>query len=58
MAQVLFRTEERNYLVLRGTAYSDFPPQGDAEYRKVRCPVLILTVEGDASHPDSTARGK
>jgi hypothetical protein len=48
---------ENFYLVLRGAALSDLP---DVEseidlYRKVVCPVLILTVEGDDSHPVSTA---
>ena len=47
---------ELHYLVIRGTAYSDLPSLEDTEtYGKIKCPLLILTVEGDDSHPVSTA---
>ena len=42
--------------VLRGTAYSDLPSaQEKAFYSKIKCPVLILSIKGDAAHPLSTA---
>ena len=44
-----------NYLCLKGTAYSDFPPKSDQSYAAVKQKVLILTVEGDLAHPVSTA---
>jgi 3-oxoadipate enol-lactonase len=48
------------HLVLRGTAYSDLPlPAVSGEedmYGRIACPVLILTVEGDESHPVYTAQ--
>ena len=47
------------HLVLQGAAQSDFPDityQSDV-YDKILCPVLLLTIEGDASHPVSTAVG-
>ena len=47
---------ELNYLCLKGTAYSDFPPIGDESYSSVKQKVLILTVEGDTAHPVSTAQ--
>jgi 3-oxoadipate enol-lactonase len=45
------------HLVLEGTAYSDLPsPELEQElYASIRCPVLILTIEGDDAHPVSTA---
>jgi len=47
---------ELHHLVIRGTAYSDLPSLEDIEaYGKIKCPLLILTVEGDDSHPVSTA---
>lgn len=48
---------ELYHLVLQGAALSDLPdPEREIDlYRKVVCPVLILTVESDASHPVSTA---
>jgi len=47
---------ELHHLVIRGTAYSDLPSIEDIEsYGKIKCPLLILTVEGDDSHPVSTA---
>ena len=44
--------------MLQGAALADLPDIGSEieMYRKVRCPVLILTIEGDAAHPVSTAR--
>lgn len=48
--------DELNYLVLRGTAYSDLPPKESTHvYESVKCPVLILAVKGDDAHPLSTA---
>jgi pimeloyl-ACP methyl ester carboxylesterase len=48
---------ELHHLVIRGTAYSDLPALDDTEsYGKIKCPLLILTVEGDDSHPVSTAQ--
>ena len=43
--------------MLQGAALADLPDiESEIEmYRKVRCPVLILTVEGDPAHPVSTA---
>jgi pimeloyl-ACP methyl ester carboxylesterase len=49
--------EERHYLVLKATAYSDLPSLDDPCYATVTCPVLILAVRGDDAHPLSTARG-
>jgi hypothetical protein len=48
---------ENYYLVLKGAALSDLPDlESEIDlYRKVICPVLILTVEGDDSHPVGTA---
>ena len=48
---------EKYHFVLQGAALADLPDIGrEIEmYRKVRCPVLILTIEGDAAHPVSTA---
>lgn len=42
---------------MRGAALSDLPdPESETDlYRRVVCPVLILTVEDDDSHPVSTA---
>ena len=53
----LLPSGEMNYLCLRGTAFSDLPPIDSPLYYKVRCPVLILTVEGDKAHPVKTANG-
>lgn len=47
--------DEKYHFVLRGTANSDFPPIGDVAFSSVLCPVLILAVENDDSHPLSTA---
>jgi 3-oxoadipate enol-lactonase len=45
-----------SYLVLQGTAYSDFPSIEDTTlYTQVTCPVLILAVADDDAHPVSTA---
>ena len=42
--------------VLRGTAYSDLPSAEEKSfYSKIKCPVLILSIKGDAAHPLSTA---
>jgi pimeloyl-ACP methyl ester carboxylesterase len=46
---------EQNYLCLIGTALSDFPPKDSPLYSIIKCPVLILQVEGDENHPVSTA---
>ena len=49
--------DELYHLVIRGTAYSDLPSLEDKEsYEKIKCPILILTIEGDDSHPISTAQ--
>lgn len=46
----------QHHWVLRGTAYSDLPSLDDTDlYARVTCPVLILTIAGDASHPVTTA---
>lgn len=44
--------------MLEGAALADLPDiESESEvYMGVRCPVLILTIEGDASHPVSTAK--
>ena len=36
---------------------SDLPPLDGSsdEYKKITCPVLLLTIEGDDAHPVSTA---
>ena len=41
------------HLVLRGAAYSDLPHlERDVDlYKKITCPVLILTIKGDGAHP-------
>jgi esterase/lipase len=46
---------ERHHLVLSGAALSDLPPLDSSAYSEIKCPVLILTVQGDDSHPVSTA---
>lgn len=46
---------ELNYLCLIGTALSDLPPKDSPLYSIIKCPVLILQVEGDENHPVSTA---
>ena len=48
---------EKFHFVLRGAALSDLPDlESEIDlYRAVVCPVLIQTVEGDDSHPVSTA---
>lgn len=48
---------EKYHFVLQGAAMSDLPPlDGSSEdYKKITCPVLLLTVEGDEAHPVSTA---
>ena len=47
--------DEKNYLCLKGTAYSDLPSKSDSSYAAVKQKVLILTIEGDVAHPVSTA---
>ena len=50
---------ERFHLVLEGAATSDLPDptaEDNNEYTKIRCPVLLLTIAGDDSHPVSTAQ--
>ena len=48
---------EKYHFVLQGAAMSDLPPLDGCseEYKKITCPVLLLTVEGDEAHPVSTA---
>ena len=48
---------DKGYLVLQGATFSDLPhPDTDKSmYSGIKCPVLILTVKGDATHPLSTA---
>ena len=48
---------EKFHYVLQGAAMSDLPPLHGCpeEYNKIKCPVLLLTVEGDDAHPVSTA---
>lgn len=42
--------------VLRGASMGDFPSLQEEEiYQKIKCPVLILALRGDASHPEVTA---
>lgn len=42
--------------VLLSTSMSDLPPKDDLDsYNAIKCPVLILTIEGDDAHPVSTA---
>lgn len=49
--------EDKHHFVLQGTALSDFPALDDMDaYARVTCPVLLLAVEGDATHPLSSAR--
>ena len=47
-------------MVLQGAALSDLPDPtieiDQLEYKKILCPVLILTIEGDDTHPVSTAQ--
>lgn len=50
-------SDEKYHYVLQGAALADFP---DLQlevglYDSIRCPVLILTIEGDPTHPVSTA---
>jgi fermentation-respiration switch protein FrsA (DUF1100 family) len=48
--------DEKYHLVLKGAASSDFPPLEDLDsYQKITCPVLILAIRNDPSHPESTA---
>lgn len=47
---------EKYHLVLRGTSFSDLPDINDLEiYHKIACPVLILSIIGDKTHPVTTA---
>jgi pimeloyl-ACP methyl ester carboxylesterase len=48
---------EKYHLVLRGTSFSDLPDKdNDLEiYHKITCPVLIMSVVGDKTHPVTTA---
>ena len=47
-------------MVLQGAALSDLPDPtietDQLEYKKIVCPVLLLTIEGDETHPVSTAQ--
>jgi hypothetical protein len=57
-AEEMASTGERYHFVLQGAALSDLPDPAAAqgnEYAAIRCPVLLLTIEGDESHPVSTA---
>lgn len=44
-----------HHFVLMGAAEADLPPLNSELYDNIRCPVLILTYEGDEAHPVSTA---
>lgn len=46
---------EKHHFVLRGAGLTDLPPIDDPVYSQITCPVLILTIEGDETHPLSTA---
>lgn len=47
---------ECNYLALSGAATADFPPTSSRHiYRAIQCPVLILAIKNDPTHPLSTA---
>lgn len=47
---------EQYHKVLQGASLANFPPLEDVHlYHRVRCPVLILALRGDESHPESTA---
>lgn len=48
---------EKYHLVLQGTSLSDLPDvDNEFEiYKKITCPVLILTIIGDEAHPVTTA---
>ena len=46
---------EKHHFVLRGAGLTDLPPIDDPVYSQITCPVLILTIEGDDTHPLSTA---
>ena len=48
---------EKFHLVLAGAATADLPDPAveSGEYAAIRCPVLLLTIAGDDSHPVSTA---
>jgi len=45
----------KHHLVLRGAGLSDLPLVDDPVYSQIKCPVLILAIEGDPAHPLSTA---
>ena len=45
----------KHHLVLRGAGQTDLPAIDDPVYTQITCPVLILTIEGDETHPLSTA---
>jgi pimeloyl-ACP methyl ester carboxylesterase len=47
---------DKFHFVLRGAALTDLPSLDDDVYDNVTCPVLILTVKGDDTHPVSTAQ--
>ena len=52
-----FKTENSGYYVYQSTAYANLPPIDDISfYNKITCPVLILTIEGDDTHPVETAQ--
>jgi esterase/lipase len=45
------------HAVLMGATTANFPPLDDLQsYQKISCPVLILGLLGDESHPEITAR--
>jgi 3-oxoadipate enol-lactonase len=47
---------DKYHFTLLGTAASDFPPLDDHKtYQSIHCPVLILAVKGDTTHPEISA---
>lgn len=45
-----------NCKVFIGTAPSDYPPENSEDFSNIKCPVLIMTIEGNKAHPVETAK--
>lgn len=48
--------DDQFYLTLIGATKADFPSLEDPSFDRIKVPVLIFAIEGDESHPISTAK--
>jgi 3-oxoadipate enol-lactonase len=54
--QAINDENDKHHFVLYGSALADFPSIDDtAVWNSIECPVLILSIVGDETHPTSTA---